>query len=433
MNEQDVTKLRGQVTAAGEREASLRASAEKLMTDMRASGADMTERDNFAKIDEAFKGADSARDEVLGLRTMLARAVEIAGNGAHSPAPVAPVSNDRSRASMVDRFRSSDGFKHAEGTVLRSMGRGVQIDPVEILNRDEAMGAFRMRTTFDNSTAIGGGLLVPDYTGHIVDQLIRRVRLLDVINVGSTDTDTVDWVQEQARTDAAAPTAYGTAVPESAYGFEHIQTTVKRIGHFVPATKGILMDAGQTQTLLNTRLVSGLQLKVESQAFSGDGTGQNLLGFSNATTPTGGQGGLNTVAKGSDTQLDAVHKAITAIRVASIMNIEPTCILISPADYEKVLLQKTSQGAYIYANPTAGNTPTLWGLLPVVTPLVADGAPWVGDFRDACTLWMRMGIQLSASDSHSTYFVEGRVALLAETRVAFATTRPLSITGITGF
>lgn len=440
MNEQDVLKLRAQVNDAGATEAKLRADAEGMTKAMIDGGADLKSRDNLEKIDEAYKHADAKRDEILALRMLLNRAASEAGNspvGAAASAASdahAPAARMRRSEAITTRFRSSDSFVALEKSGRLAGGKArIDMDPVEVLTRDETIESLRLRTTFDNSTAIGGGLLIPDFTEHIVEQLIRRVRLLDLVTMGTTDTNTVDWVQEQPRTDAAAPTVYGSSAPESAYGFEHIQVIVKRIPHFVPATKGILMDAGQTRTLLENRLVTGLQLQVEQQMFSGSGSGENLEGFTNATTPTGGQGALGSIARGTDTQLDAVHKAITAIRVASILNVEPTVILISPADYEKVLLQKTTQGAYIYANPTAGNIPTLWGLLPVVTPLVADGSPWVGNFKDACMAWMRMGVELSASDSHASFFIQGLVALLAETRLAFKTVRPLSICGITGF
>lgn len=424
MNEAELMKLRSQVREADARAASLRAEADSTASRMRDAGADMTAADNFAVIDEAYKGADAARDEAAVLRARAERGMEIAV-GAREPRTrdEANVAKD-----MTSRLRASAGYQNManngsmlSGSALGTVGFG------EVATRDEFMrDALRVRTTFDNSSNIGSGLLVPDYTGNVIDVLIRRVRLLDLITVGSTDTDTVDWIVEQARTDAAAETAYGTAVPESAYGFAHTTTSVKRVGHYIPATKGVLMDAGQTKTLLDARLISGLQLRLETQMFGGNGTGENLKGFS-------GESGILTQALGTDTQIDAVHKAITAIRVANSMQVEPTVLLISPADYEKVLLQKTSQGAYIYANPTAGGNPTIWGLMPVVTPLVADGTPWVGDWKEACTAWVRTGVSLSASDQHSDYFTRGLVALMAETRLAFKTTRPSALAKVTGF
>lgn len=157
--------------------------------------------------------------------------------------------------------------------VLGSDSSRVQMQPVEdVLTREELSSALRTRTTFYNSANVGSGLLIPDCAQDVIEQFVRRVRFLDVITIGETDTTVVDWVQEQPRADPAAPTPYGTAVPEAAYGFAHQQTTVQRIGPFVPVTKGMLNDAGQTRTLLQSRMVNGLQRQVESQVLSGNGT-----------------------------------------------------------------------------------------------------------------------------------------------------------------
>lgn len=423
MTEAELLKLRTQLKDAKTHAAAERAAADQTVAAMREAGEDLTTAANFDKVDELYKRADSAKDEISGLEARHTRAMEILG-GTRAPATR---SEARDAEDMASRFRAGAPMQEILRSGALDGGAPIgQTRATEVKTRDEFVNDLRARTTFDNSSNVGSGLLTPDYTGKMLEQFVRRVRLIDVISVGTTDTDTVDWVQEQARTDNAAETAYGTGVPESAYGFAHVQTTVKRVGHFVPATKGILADAGQTRTLLDSRLMTGLLLRIESQIFSGDGTGQNLLGITHAS-------GLGTQALGSDTQLDAVHKAITNVRVNSIMNIEPTVILIHPTDYEKVMLQKTSQGQYIFANPNAGGSPSLWGLTPVVTTLVAAGSPWVGDFKDACQAWVRQGVQLSASDSHASYFIQGLVALLAESRLAYATVRGSSICAITGF
>jgi hypothetical protein len=51
--------------------------------------------------------------------------------------------------------------------------------------------------------------------------------------------------------------------------------------------------------------------------------------------------------------------------------------------------------------------------------LQTAGTALVGDFRSGSTLWVREGVQVVASDDHSTFFVDRKVAIAAETRVAF--------------
>ncbi|GAA2141578.1 hypothetical protein GCM10009760_25890 [Kitasatospora kazusensis] len=425
--EQEIRQLAAAIQSAEAEAARERGDADALVSRMRESGTDLTERDNFAKIDEAYKRADAQRDAVAALRDQRARLLEIVGRQTAPATQTARTDPEQPRG-LAHRFTNSPQFREMQGSgVLRASGARVNMPPVEdALSRNELRNGLRTRTTFDNSANIGSGLLVPDYTGDMIEQYVRKVRFLDVITIGDTDTDTVDWVVENPRTDSAAPAPYGTAVGESAYGFSHKQTTVQRIGHFVPATKGILMDAGQTHTLLSSRLVNGLQRQVEQQVLSGNGTAPNLLGVLSAS-------GLNSQARGTDTRLDCAHKAITAVRVATQMEYDPTVICLSPQDYENLILDKQTTGNYTFGSPTDGKAPTIWGLVPVVSTLFQTGSPLVGDFKAACTMWLREGVTVSVSDQHMDFFLKGLVAIMAETRVAFAVQRPTAITQITGF
>lgn len=427
--EQEISKLRSQIRETEATEARQRADADALVGRMRESGADLTASDNFEQVDTAYRAADASRDQAADLRAKLGAFLERAGQRAEEN----PRDRDAQRgaqrvADFAARMIESDEYRRLrESNSLRTRGGRVEMGSVEIATRDEYVGSgLRLRTTFDNSSNVGSGLLEPDYTRKMVEQLVRRVRLLDVITIGTTDTDTVDWVSENARTDSAAETAYGTAVPESAYGFSHNQTTVKRVGHFVPATKGILADAGQTRTLLSGRLISGLERRVESQLLNGDNVGENLKGITQYA-------GVGSQALGTDSRLDAVHKAMTVIRIAGEGQLEPSVIGIHPTDYQAAVLAKDANGNYQIANPANNAAPTLWGLTPLVSTLFAQGTPWVGDFREACTLWVREGVAVSASDSHADFFLRGLVALMAESRMAFAVTQEKALCKITGF
>jgi HK97 family phage major capsid protein len=424
--EQEIVKLRTEVREAEATAAREREAAEAVVASMRAEGVDMTRGENFTKVDEAYKSADKARDLAVDARLRLDRLQQIAGGTAE------PRNREEGRqaevvADMAKRFLESEPYKRVRSSGVLETSGSVNMDPVRnVMTRDEMMaGGLRLRTTFDNSVGVGSGLLTPDYTGKLVEQLVRKVRLLDIITVGSTDTDTVDYILENARTDAAGAAPYGTAVGESAYGFQHTQTSVKRLGHFVPATKGILADAGQTRTLLSSRLVNGLERKVEQSIWSGAG-GNDLAGIV-------GTSGILTRAVGTDTQYDAIHKAKTDIVVNSQGALEATVLGIHPTDYEKLVLAKDSQGRYLNADPTADQNRTIWGLVPVVSVLFTQGSPYVGDFREAVTFWLREGISLSASDQHQDFFTKGLVALMAETRAAMAVTQPKALNALSGF
>jgi HK97 family phage major capsid protein len=62
-----------------------------------------------------------------------------------------------------------------------------------------------------------------------------------------------------------------------------VQSTVKTIAHWIPATKRALADVGQLRTLIDARLQDGVNLRLDSQMINGDATGENLRGILNTT------------------------------------------------------------------------------------------------------------------------------------------------------
>ena len=421
----EIASLRSQVSEKAEEATSLEASADATKAVLRESDVDVTKGEGFDKLDAAYKPADKAKEELAILRDNLSTLYERQyGNESHdevSTREAAQVSG-----TVAERFTASDELTslRSSGVLEGSAAVGSTI-PVEVATRDEVMEGLRLRTTVTNASGSGGGVIWSDRReDFIVMDPQRSVRLLDVLSIGSTDTDTVEWVKETTHTDAAANTAYGTSAPESAYGFTKQSTTVKRIPHFVPATKGALADSAQLRTLLDNNLLGGIRRHVEAQAWAGGGTGEDLLGI----TATSGIGS-NAFVFATDTRYDIIHEAITDVRVN--LEQDPTAIVIHPADYEKVVLEKDTAGNYVHGRSIARSQP-LWGLQPVITTLATEGNPVVGDYTHA-TLWIRTGLALSASDSHSDYFLKGLVAILAEMRAAFAVTEPKAFSEITNF
>jgi HK97 family phage major capsid protein len=80
---------------------------------------------------------------------------------------------------------------------------------------------------------------------------------------------------------------------------------------------------------------------------------------------------------------------------------------------------------YIYGDPAGNGPATLWGVPVLVHAAFTSGTPLVGRGADA-TLFVREGLSVAASDSHSDYFTKRKVAILASMRAAFAVTQPKS-------
>lgn len=423
--EKDITDLRKQIASTKAEEARERAAAEKLVADMREAGVNiLADGEAFEKVDQAYLRADELKDEIVTLQTRAARALQIAGERSTESKD----STERREArSLVERFVQAEGYQRLrESGALGSDAASVRLDPIQISSRDEAIAMLRLRTTVDNSSGSGGGVIWSDRLENLIVPMVeRRPRLMDVITVGTTDSDTIEYVRQTTKTDAAAFTAFGTALPEAAYGWTKDSTTVKRVGHWVPATKGALADSGQLQTLLRSQLTEGHVRAVETQIWSGNGTGENLLGLTDASRNE------QTQARGSLSYHDVFHKAITKIRVSNLDgDYFPTAFVINPVDYESIVLEKDTAGNYVNQRGVT-EISTLWGMTPVVTNLASSGTAWVADFRQA-VLWIRDGLSVAASDQHSDYFLKGLVALKTEQRMAFDVLKEEALVKVTG-
>ena len=331
--------------------------------------------------------------------------------------PQAPVGESKS---IGERAVDSDGYAH-----LKESG---------VLNSDRA--SFNAQLTKSSvaelkalitglSDTSGGALITNDRLGAVAAPR-RQTRVLDLITMGQTGTDTVEYARQTAFTNVAAETAESTVVtdgakPEASIAFEKVTAPVRTIAHWIPATRRALADVPQLRTLIDSQLRYGLEFRLESQVVAGDGAGENLTGILNTAN-------ILTQAKGTDSEVDAIHKAITQIRLGFL---EPNGVALHPNDWQAIRLAKNSGGDYYYGPPALAGTEQVWGVAVAVSPAVTENTGIVGDFRQA-TLWLREGVQVLASDSHSDFFVRNLVAILAEMRAAFGVLLPASFAKVTG-
>ena len=427
--EAEIRGTRAQLAAAKADEAKFRLDAETLVAKRKGEGAKLLEDVAvFNEIDAAYKLADGKADEVSHLQSALAKALGWVGEAATESKDGSL--NQHEARTMIARLTQSPEYARMRAEVQSRGIEGANMGSVSLASREETMsGLLRLNTTVDNTSGSGGGLIWSDRKTDIVVPIAqRRVRLLDLITVGTTDSDTVEFVRETTHTDAAAETAYGTAIPESAYGYTKDSTTVKRVGHFVPATEGALMDAGQLDTILRANLQSGVLRRTESQIYSaGGGTGEDFLSILDASRT-----GVQTQARGSLTYHDVFHKAITKIRLAKLDGEnDPNAFVINPTDWESLVLETDDNGNYIHRQVGTQEPTTVWGMVPVITTLATQGTAVAADWTQA-VLWVRSGVVVSTTNSHSDWFLKGLIAMKAEYRAAFDVLQEAAFIKITG-
>jgi HK97 family phage major capsid protein len=117
----------------------------------------------------------------------------------------------------------------------------------------------------------------------------RRLTIKDILPVGTTASNLVEFTRENAFTNAAAPqrdadsptlsAIENVTKAESAITFTLATTPVVTLAHFIPVSKQVIADSPQLEAYVNGRLLYGLLLKEETQILLGDTMGQLMTLF----------------------------------------------------------------------------------------------------------------------------------------------------------
>lgn len=268
-------------------------------------------------------------------------------------------------------------------------------------------------------------------TGRLVEAVIRPPQVLDIIPDGTTTQSAVVYMQESAVTNAAvevAESVEGTpgTYPEQALALTEVTDSVRKIAVWIPITDEQLEDEAQVRSYLDMRLPFLLRQRLDLQVLVGNGTAPNLSGILDRS-------GLQTQAKGTDPTPDAVYKAIVKCQIFGSGNggANPDFIVMNPLDWQDVRLLRTADGIYIYGSPSDSGIERMWGLPVIKSSGLTENTGLVGDFSGFSQLLFKRGIEVKVTDSHGTFFIEGKQAVRADLRAAFVVYRPAAYCSVT--
>lgn len=252
----------------------------------------------------------------------------------------------------------------------------------------------------------------------------RILTIRDVLPVGRTGSNLVQFTRENVFTNSAGPQVSGTSPdvfenvtkPESGITFTLANAPVVTLAHFIPVSRQVLDDAPQLESYVNSRLSYGLKLEEEDQLLNGNGASGNISGLLNS----GNNVAYNRAATG-DTKIDTLRKAITQ---AALAEYPVDTIVINPADWEGIELTKATDGQYIVANPMNMMPATIWGKRVVATNSITGGTFLVGAFMMGAQIWDRMDAAVQISYEDGDNFKKNMATLLAEERLALTVYRP---------
>lgn len=419
------------------------AAAVKLQEEMVAAGVNLlTDNENFEKLNAKYAEHGVLAQEAETMKDRLAQLqgfdVKPAGS-AFGATPRLPAPGGGGRSDTIftlgARLTDSELYKRAQ-KMAQDVGdasfsatlKDAFAGGIGLVNRAELMamvwGRYGATAITGGSATSAGPFVQNDLQPGFVEYIRERPLLASVVGRGETDSDVVEYVTQSAPTNSAAPTAETNNAAESTYPFATATTNVQEIVHYVPVTRRAMADAGQIRTIIENDLVLDALVKMDSQIASGLGTGDELEGIYTAVT--------QAQAVGADSRPDALLKAMTQIRVAAGVLMEPDFIGIHPNDYQDVLLETDGQGRHLMGPPSQAGSRTCWGVPFLVSTVFTSGTPLVGNFQRGARLWVRSGVEI-LSGLNDDDFVKRRISLMATMRAAFKTIRPTAFTEVTGF
>lgn len=335
---------------------------------------------------------------------------------AMAPAHVTPPADrgpaPKGKASIGEQFLASDAYRFLRDR--RHVGAARWSTP-----------AVELAATLTSDAASGGDLILPQYRAGVVPLMTQPPTVADLFAQGTTGSNLISYMKETTFTNAAAAVTEGEAKPESTLVFDAVTDAVRKIAHWLPVTDEMLEDVQGLRSYIDERLILGVRQAEDAQLLTGDGTAPNISGILDRANLA------TAVARGSDTNADAILKQIMAIRTAAF--VQPDAIVMHPANWQAIVLAKDAQGQYYGNGPFSSVvTPQLWGLPVVLTTNMTQNTALVGAFRSAAQIFRRSGIMVEVSNSHSDFFVKNLTAIRAEERLALAVYRPGAFGTVTG-
>jgi HK97 family phage major capsid protein len=258
----------------------------------------------------------------------------------------------------------------------------------------------------------------------LVEGAFRVFTIEDLLVSIPTSSNAIDWVRENVFTNNAAEVAEGGQIAQSSITFTAETMPVQNVAHFVKITRQLAMDNAALAAYINRRMVYGVNMRVEQQLVSGNGTTPNLSGLTKAGNFTAHgytAASLTALGLSPTNRFDLIGKMIGDCALADY---PADVIVLNTADWWNLRLTKDSQGRYILGDPGSAVPPMLFGLPVVASNAMTADNVWVGSLQQAATKHEREGIALDLSDSDENNFQLGLVSVRAMRRLALTVEKP---------
>lgn len=275
--------------------------------------------------------------------------------------------------------------KVSSNVTLKSIGQAIadaytnSIDKITsvkenggLINLDvKAAGTMAITTNYS-----GGTVALSQLEAGIARIARRSPFLRQLVNVAGTTSKYVTYIEQKNPDGGAGMTAEGATKTQADFDLVETSKAVKKVTAFIKVSKEMIADIPFMRNEIDTELMELVELKLDSQILSGDGTGDNLEGIQlNAVAFSAGGFALSIP---TPNEFDVLRVAIAQIRGAEF---NANYIVLHPEDVAKMELTKTTTGEYTYAMSYIVDGVVRVKSVPVVENTgITAGTFLVGDF-----------------------------------------------------
>ena len=232
-------------------------------------------------------------------------------------------------------------------------------------------------------------------------------------------TDSVDYVTV-ADTIGAAGVAEAGAIPESKFTPTLAKANVVNVAHYTKITKQLADDAPALAAYINTKMLYGLQNKVEDQIVNGNGTAPQLKGL----LATGSYTNASAQLTGAKNLFDLL---LLLQGVAETAAYEPEALVLNPMTWAQLAMEKDTQGRYLLGGPGLAANKSVWGIPVVTSSAVPAGKFIFGNFTQTVTIYDRQQVAVEMTNTNEDDFTHYLYTIRASRRLALAVEVPAGI------
>ncbi len=262
--------------------------------------------------------------------------------------------------------------------------------------------------------ATGVAVVPPTRVNGVFYSPDRATHIRQILPVGTTNSNKIEYLQETAITDNTASTSEGALFGQSEVTVTAVKSDVEKIGTRLDFTVEMLEDWDAFTSYISVRFAKKLMLKEDQQLLYGSGSSPQLQGIS----------GVASAFAPYDTTLGSAAQVVDilnqAVSQATIAEYRPNYILLNPADYYNILALKDSQNNYIWGTAIlVAGALQIAGVPVIPTTAVAADDFFVGDFNMGCQLFDRKMPEIEFSYENGDNFEKDLVSAKIRERVAF--------------